>query len=72
MSDQSIGGTDRREWTCSECGASAVFPDTRVLEHYGEEHGDEYGHLIGGFRTGEGEWRSGQAVTDQSEVSRDD
>ena len=54
-------GTNRREWECSECGAILAYPDTRVLEHYAQEHGGEYGRLIGDYQTGEGKWRSGQA-----------
>lgn len=50
--------TERREWTCSECGARLVYPDTRVLEHYYDEHRDEYGSVIGEHQTGDGEWRN--------------
>lgn len=48
--------TEPREWNCSECGTTLTYPDTKVLEHYAEAHGDEYGDLIGQYQKGSGEW----------------
>lgn len=34
--------TYRREWTCSECGETLMYPDTPVLLHYNRKHRSEY------------------------------